>query len=380
MAGGRDDRQRGVQHDGHVPARSADRARQAAIASRSPVERQDSGVSMSVGLMALFDDVATLAKAAAASIDDVAAQAAKAGSKAAGVVIDDTAVTPRYLTDFSPARELPIIGKIALRSLKNKLLILLPAALALSLLLPQAITPLLMLGGAYLCYEGAEKVYESLFPHGAHAHEAKLEPVAIDAKTFEDGKVTSAIKTDFILSAEIMAITLAAIPAGNIVTQGMILAVVGVGITAAVYGVVALIVKADDLGLALARLSPASSLAAPLRLTGRALVRGMPWLLSGLGTIGTAAMIWVGGGIILHGLEEFGLGWPSHALHDAGAAVARAVPFAGAFVAWLVEAAGAGVVGFGIGLLAIPLTSRVLSPLWRQVKSHIRQIRLRHRP
>ena len=214
--------------------------------------------------MALFDDVATLAKAAAASIDDVAGQAAKAGSKAAGVVIDDTAVTPRYLTDFSPARELPIIGKIALGSLKNKLLILLPAALALSLLLPQAITPLLMLGGAYLCYEGAEKVYEFLFPHGAHAHEAKLEPVAIDAKTFEDGKVASAIKTDFILSAEIMAITLAAIPAGNIVTQGMILAVVGIGITAAVYGVVALIVKADDLGLAMARLSPASRLAASL--------------------------------------------------------------------------------------------------------------------
>ena len=333
--------------------------------------------------MALFDDVATLAKAAAASVDDIAGQAAKAGSKAAGVVIDDTAVTPRYLTDFSPARELPIIGKIALGSLKNKLLILLPAALALSLLLPQAITPLLMLGGAYLCYEGAEKVYEFLFPHGAHAHEAKLEPVAIDAKTFEDGKVASAIKTDFILSAEIMAITLAAIPGGNIVTQGLILAVVGIGITAAVYGVVALIVKADDLGLALARLSPASrlaaSLAAPLRVTGRALVRGMPWLLSGLATIGTAAMIWVGGGIILHGLDEFGLGWPGHALHDAGAAVARAVPFAGAFVAWLVEAAGAGVAGFAIGLLAIPLTSRVLSPLWRQVKSHIRQIRLRHR-
>jgi uncharacterized protein len=203
--------------------------------------------------------------------------------------------------------------------------------------------------------------------------------VAIDAKTFEDGKVASAIKTDFILSAEIMAITLAAIPAGNIVTRGMILAVVAIGITAAVYGVVALIVKADDLGLALARLSPASSLAAPLRLTGRALVRGMPWLLSGLSTIGTAAMIWVGGGIILHGLEEFGLGWPAHALHDAGAAVARALPFAGAFVAWLVEAAGAGVAGFGIGLLAIPLTSRVLSPLWRQVKLRIRQIRLRRR-
>jgi predicted DNA repair protein MutK len=334
---------------------------------------------MSVGLMALFDDIATLAKAAAASIDDVAGQAAKAGTKAAGVVIDDTAVTPRYLTDFSPARELPIIGKIALGSLKNKLLILLPAALFLSLLLPQAITPLLMLGGAYLCYEGVEKVYEFFFPHRAHAHEAKLETVAIDAKTFEDEKIASAIKTDFILSAEIMAITLAAIPSDSITKQAIILAVVGIGITAAVYGVVALIVKADDVGLALARLSPASPLAAPLRLSGRALVQGMPFLLSGLGTIGTAAMIWVGGGIILHGLEEYGIGWPSHALHDAGAAVARAVPHGGAFLAWSVEAAGAGVAGVGVGLVAIPLTSRMLSPLWRKAKAHIRQIQMRYR-
>jgi predicted DNA repair protein MutK len=327
--------------------------------------------------MALFDDVATLAKAAAASIDDVAGQAAKAGTKAAGVVIDDTAVTPRYLTDFSPARELPVIGRIALGSLKNKLLILLPAALLLSFLLPQAITPLLMIGGAYLCYEGVEKVYESFFPHDAHAHEAKLETVAIDAKTFEDEKVASAIKTDFILSAEIMAITLAAIPGDSVTRQAIILAVVGVGITAAVYGVVALIVKADDVGLALARLSPASPLAAPLRMSGRALVHGMPYLLNGLAIVGTAAMIWVGGGIILHGLEEYGVGWPSHALHEAGAVVALAVPAAGAVLAWLVEAAGAGVVGIGIGLIAIPLTGHVLSPLWRQVKSHIRRIRAR---
>src|SRR5687768_6077567 len=143
---------------------------------------------MSVGLMALFDDVATLAKAAAASIDDIAGQAAKAGVKAAGVVIDDTAVTPRYVTEFSPARELPIIGRIALGSLRNKLLILLPAALALSFLLPQAITPLLMIGGAYLCYEGVEKIYEVIFPHDAHAHEAMIETVALDARTVEDEK------------------------------------------------------------------------------------------------------------------------------------------------------------------------------------------------
>ena len=330
---------------------------------------------MSVGLMALFDDVATLAKAAAASIDDVAGQAAKAGTKAAGVVIDDTAVTPRYLTDFSPSRELPVVGRIALGSLKNKLLILLPAALLLSFLLPQAITPLLMIGGAYLCYEGVEKVYESFFPHDAHTHEAKLESVALDAASFEDEKVASAIKTDFILSAEIMAITLAALPDDSVTRQAIILAVVGIGITAAVYGVVALIVKADDLGLALAQLSPASPLAAPLRLIGRALVHGMPHLLSALGIVGTAAMIWVGGGIILHGLDEYGLGWPSHALHDAGTAVALAVPSGGAVLGWMVEATGAGVAGIAIGLIAIPLTSRVLSPLWRQIKSYIRQVR-----
>ncbi len=324
---------------------------------------------MSGGLVALLDDVAALAKAAAASVDDVAAHAAKAGAKAAGVVIDDTAVTPRYVTGFSPARELPIIGRIALGSLKNKLLILLPVALALSLLLPQAITPLLMIGGAYLCYEGAEKVYELLVPHGPHAPEAELATAALDARAFEEEKVASAIKTDFILSAEIMAITLAAVPGDSAMEQAIILAVVGIGITAGVYGVVALIVKADDLGLALAGMAPESSAAAPLRVIGRAIVHAMPYLLSGLAIIGTAAMIWVGGGIILHGLDAYGLGWPAHALHDAGAAAARAVPVAKPMVAWLVEAAGAGVAGFVIGLLAIPLTSRVLSPLWRQARS-----------
>jgi predicted DNA repair protein MutK len=334
---------------------------------------------MSVGLMALFDDIAALAKAAAASIDDVAGQAAKAGTKAAGVVIDDTAVTPRYLTEFSPARELPVIGRIALGSLKNKLLILLPAALALSFLLPQAITPLLMMGGAYLCYEGVEKIYDAVFPHDAHAHESQLETVALDARTFEEQKVASAIKTDFILSAEIMAITLAAVPSDNPVNQAIILAIVGIGITAGVYGIVAVIVKADDFGLALARLAPASATAAPLRATGRTIVNAMPYLLSALSTIGTAAMIWVGGGIVLHGLEGYGLGWPAHALHGAGAAVARAVPLAQGLVAWLVEAAGAGVAGFAIGLLAIPLTSRVLSPLWRRVKSLSRQVVPRNR-
>ena len=334
---------------------------------------------MSVGLLALLDDIAALAKLAAASLDDLAAQATKAGAKAAGVVIDDAAVTPRYVTGFTPARELPIVGRIAVGSLKNKLLILLPAALLLSLLLPQAITPLLMIGGAFLCYEGAEKVYEHFFPHDAHAHEAEVETIALDAKTLEDQKIASAIKTDFILSAEIMAISLAAIPGNSFVNQAIILGLVGVGITVAVYGVVALIVKADDVGLALAGVSPGSRAGMPVRLLGRGLVQGMPWLLRALGIVGTAAMIWVGGGIFLHGLEAYGFGWPSHLLHDAGAAAARAVPIAGPFVAWLVEAAGAGVVGFVIGLIAIPLTSRVLSPLWRQLKSLARQTLLRKR-
>jgi predicted DNA repair protein MutK len=334
---------------------------------------------MSGGLLALFDDIAALAKVAAASVDDVAAHAAKAGAKAAGVVIDDTAVTPRYVTGFSPARELPIIGKIALGSLKNKLLILLPAALALSLLLPQAITPLLMIGGAYLCYEGAEKVYEYFVPHGAHAQEAKPDAGTVDARAFEDEKVASAIKTDFILSAEIMAITLAAVPGDSAVEQAIILAVVGIGITAAVYGVVALIVKADDLGLALVQLAPESRAAAPLRMTGRAIVQAMPYLLGALAVIGTAAMIWVGGGIVLHGLDAYGLGGPVHALEDAGAAVARAVPFAKPVFAWVVEAAGAGAAGFGIGLLAIPLTSHVLAPLWRKVGSLGRKVLSRSR-
>src|SRR6478752_1895879 len=221
--------------------------------------------AMSVGLIALLDDVAAIAKVAAASLDDIAAQAVKAGAKAAGVVIDDAAVTPRYVTGFSAARELPIIGRIAWGSLKNKLLILLPAALLLSLFLPGAITPLLMIGGVYLCYEGVEKIYEALLPHAAHAHEAEIETVDLDARSFEDQKVSSAVKTDFILSAEIMAITLAALPEPNIVTQAVVLAVVGIGITVLVYGGVALIVKADDFGLMLAKTQSASLLAMTAR-------------------------------------------------------------------------------------------------------------------
>jgi predicted DNA repair protein MutK len=324
---------------------------------------------MSVGLIALLDDIAALAKVAAASLDDIAGQAAKAGAKAAGVVIDDAAVTPRYVTGFSAARELPIIGKIALGSLKNKLLILLPAALILSLVAPQAITPLLMIGGLFLCYEGVEKVYALVLPHAAHAHESALETTSLDAQSLEDEKVAGAIKTDFILSAEIMAITLGALPSGSIFTQAFILAVVGLGITAMVYGGVALIVKADDLGLMMARAQTAPPMGAFLRAIGRGLVTGMPYFLKVLGIVGTAAMIWVGGGIIVHGLEAYGVSGLAHLIHDAGEATAHAIPVLASVLRWIVEAAGAGIVGIVAGLITIPVAGYAISPMWRYLKS-----------
>lgn len=323
---------------------------------------------MSVGLLALLDDIAALAKVAAASLDDIAGQAAKAGVKAAGVVIDDTAVTPRYVTGFEAKRELPIIWRIAMGSLRNKLLILLPAALALSAFLPQVIVPLLMLGGAYLCFEGAEKLLEAFFPHLAHGHGHGHEDEAIDLSALdpaerareslrlEEEKISGAIRTDFILSAEIMAITLAALPAGSLMDQALVMAVVAVGITAGVYGVVALIVKADDAGVALARSGLRAPVGPILRGTGRGLVIGMPYFLTALAAIGTAAMIWVGGGIILHGLEEFGVTAPSAFLHDLQHAASGAVPAQlGGLVGWLTGAAGSGVVGLVVGAVLIPL-------------------------
>jgi predicted DNA repair protein MutK len=323
---------------------------------------------MSVGLIALLDDVAALAKVAAASLDDVAGQAAKAGAKAAGVVIDDAAVTPRYVVGFAAEREVPIVAKIAAGSLKNKLLVLLPAALLLSWLAPWSITPLLMIGGAFLCYEGTEKVYEALFPHEAHAHEKAL-GAAGDAAALERQKIAGAIKTDFILSAEIMAITLAALPEDDpFWMKAVLLAVVGLGITVAVYGVVALIVKADDAGVALAKSTSRSVFGALSRGVGRALVVGMPVLLKILAVVGTAAMIWVGGGIIVHGLAHYGFSAIEHALAHAAEVAAHALPAAGGLVGWLVMAAGSGVVGLVVGAALIPIAGYVLAPAFGAVR------------
>jgi predicted DNA repair protein MutK len=321
---------------------------------------------MSIGLIALLDDIAGLAKVAAASVDDIAGQAAKAGAKAAGVVIDDAAVTPRYVTGFDASRELPIVKKIAIGSLRNKLLFLLPAALLMSLFAPWAITPLLMLGGAYLCFEGAEKVVEAVMPHEAAAGEVRT--LAIDPKTMEDDKVAGAIKTDFILSAEIMAITLAAIPAGPFLTRAVVLALVGIGITLVVYGGVALIVKADDVGLALAKSDKASAWGRSKAGFGRGLVLGMPYFLRALGVVGTAAMIWVGGGIIVHGLVEYGLPQIEHVIKGLAAPAAAAVPAASAAVHWIVTAAGSGVLGLLLGTALIPVANYVIAPVWSRLR------------
>jgi predicted DNA repair protein MutK len=295
---------------------------------------------MASGLVALLDDIAGITKLAAASLDDVGAAAGKAGIKAAGVVVDDTAVTPRYVTGLSPERELPIIAKIAVGSLRNKLLILLPAALLLSAFAPWAITPLLMLGGTFLCFEGAEKLIEAMGGEG-HADE---DETATNPAELEKQKVSGAIRTDLILSAEIMAIALNSVSTSPILTQAVALILVAIGITAGVYGVVGLIVKMDDIGLHLSRRNGRA-----IQALGRGLVKGMPIVMSALATIGTVAMLWVGGGILVHGMDVLGFGAPAHLIHGASEAAAHAVPAVGGVVGWVVGAIGSGIVGIVVG-------------------------------
>jgi len=307
---------------------------------------------MPSGLIALLDDVATIAKLAATSLDDVAGAAGKASTKAAGVVIDDTAVTPRYVVGLAPERELPIIGKIAAGSLKNKLLFLLPAALLLTAFAPFLIVPLLMIGGSYLAFEATEKIAEVLLHD--HHHEEQLVDAMADPADLEALQVKGAIRTDFILSAEIMAIALAALDHLSLVTTAMALIVVALAITAGVYGVVALIVKLDDIGLHLAeRSSPAT------RNFGELLVRVVPKMLSALSAIGTAAMLWVGGGIILHGLEELHfLETVPHALHSWSAAAGQAVGALGPVVEWFVYALGSAAAGVIVGGIIVLVVRR----------------------
>ncbi len=306
---------------------------------------------MSGGLVALLDDVAALVKLSAASLDDVAAAAGRASAKAAGVVIDDTAVTPRYVQGLSPARELPIIRRIALGSLRNKMLIILPAILLLSELLPWVLTPLLMLGGTYLCYEGAEKVWERVAHHGAEEHPAP--PTASGdsdgsgSEDLERSTVSGAIRTDFILSTEIMVIALDEVADEALLSRALILVVVALAITLLVYGVVGLIVKMDDVGLHLAgRTSPAA------RRTGRGLVAAMPRLLAALSAVGVVAMLWVGGHILLNGMHELGWDWPSDVVHHLEDAVSGA-PAVGGLLGWLAGTAVSAAVGLVVGAAVV---------------------------
>ena len=278
---------------------------------------------------------------AAASVDDVSAAAGRASMKAAGVVVDDAAVTPGYAMGFSPQRELPIIGKIAIGSLKNKFLILLPGALLISAFAPWALTPLLMLGGAYLCFEASEKLWEKVAGHGEG--EVSPDELALASDEQEKKMVGSAIRTDLILSAEITAIALADLAERPLATQAAALAVVGLLITVVVYGAVALIVKMDDIGLHLAERRSAAAQA-----LGRGLVHAMPMVLAALATIGTAAMLWVGGGILVHGLHEYHLDLIPGLVEALGDAAGR-VPFIGPVTGWLATAAASAVVGLVTG-------------------------------
>jgi len=295
---------------------------------------------MASGLVALLDDVAAIAKIAATSLDDVTAAASKAGTKAVGVVIDDAAVTPGYAVGFTPDRELPIVWKIALGSLRNKFLFLLPGALLLSAFAPWAVTPILMVGAAYLCFEATEKIVAAVLHHD---EEEALEELAQSSAELEKEKVNGAIRTDLILSAEIMAIALNDVTSRPLGVQAAALAVVGLAITVGVYGVVALIVKMDDIGLHLSERPDRGSQA-----LGRGMVKAMPVVLDVLTKVGTAAMLWVGGGIVVHGLEEYHLTpvphWVEGASHWAAAA-----PGVGPVTGWFAFALGSALVGLVVG-------------------------------
>lgn len=305
---------------------------------------------MAGGLFALLDDVAALARIAAASIDDVGAAAGRASAKAAGVVVDDTAVTPQYLHGSPAQRELPIIKRIAIGSLRNKLLFITPAALLLSVVAPWALPVLLILGGTFLAFEGAEKVYEKLSGHGAAEHAEQVEFTEEHERTV----VSGAIRTDFILSAEIMVIALKEIvdsqPDAGFVMRAITLAVVAVLITVLVYGVVAAIVKMDDVGLSLARRDSATA-----QRVGAFLVAAMPRLLAGIALVGTLAMLWVGGHILLVSADELGWHAPYDVVHHLEEGAAAALPAVGGLVGWLVNTLASAVVGLVVGALVVAI-------------------------
>jgi len=306
------------------------------------------------GLLALLDDVAAIAKLTAAQVDDIAVHAAKAGSKSAGVVIDDAAVTPKYVTGLPASREIPIVAKIARGSIVSKLVILLPALLLLQAVAPWAIAPLLILGGAYLCFEGTEKIWHAITGHEDHGPQRAQ---SIDTARLEEQRVKGAIKTDFILSAEIMTIALSTIDADSLWIRAAVLAVIAIAFTVVVYGTVAFLVKIDDIGLYLSKEGASQT----IRSFGRRLVTAMPTVLAVISGVGTVAMLWVGGSIVVHSLHELHVSW----LYDTVRSAAEAVAGEGATgaVPWLITAFLDAVLGFILGTILMPLVSAVLVPI-----------------
>jgi predicted DNA repair protein MutK len=311
---------------------------------------------MAGGLAALLDDVAALARMTAASVDDVAAAAGRASAKAAGVVVDDAAVTPRYVQGLDAKRELGVIWRIAKGSIRNKLLFILPAVLLLSEFLPALLTPLLLVGGTYLCFEGAEKIYEKL-----SGHEKKAKPSTAEGPEAEDTVVAGAVRTDFILSAEIMVIALNEVASETFWSRAVILFVVAIGITVLVYGAVALIIRMDDLGLRLAGTANPR-----VQSFGTGLVKAMPIVLSVLGTVGIAAMLWVGGHIWLVGLDDLGFTLLYDAVHVAEDAVAGLVPALDGLLAWTTNTLFSALLGAVIGAVVVA----VMHVIPRRSKAH----------
>ena len=305
---------------------------------------------MAGGLVGLLDDVAALAKLAAASVDDVGAAAGRASVKAAGVVVDDTAVTPTYVQGLAAQRELPIIRRIATGSLRNKLVFILPVALLLSEIAPTVVEVILMAGGVFLCYEGAHKIAHAL-KRDDQDHEV---PATLQGADAERATISGAIRTDFILSGEIMVIALKDVIDEPLVPRAVILVVVAVLITVVVYGLVAAIVKMDDVGLSLTQRRSGRA-----QRVGRALVVGMPIVLRWLTRIGTAAMLWVGGHILLVGSDE--LGW--HAPYDIVHELEELVHDTGALsgvLEWLVNTGASAIVGLAVGLVAVAVASKTV--------------------
>ena len=304
---------------------------------------------MAVGLVALLDDIAAFAKLAAASVDDIGAAAGRASVKATGVVIDDTAVTPQYVAGLAAKRELPVIKRIAMGSLRNKLLFILPAALLLSEFLPVLLTPLLMVGGTYLAFEGAEKLWEMV----SGKHGKAVDDAAAKKAVDEDSVVSSAVRTDFILSAEIMVIALNEVAEEGFWARAIILVIVALLITAVVYGIVGLIVKMDDIGLHLAGRDTGW-----VKSFGHGLVKAMPRVMGVISIVGTVAMLWVGGHILLQGTYDLGWHAPYDLLHVLEEAV-HGVTAVGGFLVWLVDTLGSAIVGVVVGAVVVTVVHLV---------------------